>query len=1028
MLPPDFIIHNRYRVNAIVDERPGSAVYRGRDDQTGRFVLLAVLPSEGDEAREDLALIAGQIAALQNDALLRLTDHFAEGEQYYLVCDDPGGQDMERVLRARGGPLPEAEVLSKTVWLLGALEYLHGQRPPIYLGDPTPGDLWIGEDGSWRFAPFALARPIGRAPSPYRAPELVEAHAEPTAVGDLYAIGALLYHALTGLPPTTAEQQAAGAPLIAPRALNPAISPLAEQALLRALQLRAVNRYQAAREMRLALETIQMVGGRSPGQRPEMPVTQLAPQEAATPASQPAISIAPPAPQPGIYAAPPAAPASQPGIYAAPPAAYPPPALPDSTVQAGVTQAPRRALPTGCLVAIVTILTLLAIGVCVVVALLLWPGSPLNRWLNIGGIAPFPTVVPPTAAPTAAPLPSAAQASLGPRAITLQNAAQITQTREITGPVFGPVAFSPDDKFLAIGVNDVIALHDGTSLDEVRQLAGHTGSISALAWSPDSKVLASSAIDDKAVRLWDPATGKLIRTLEGHSGWIRSLAYSPDGKLLASGSIDMTVRVWDAASGKSLQTLKGHTDLLGGVVFSPDSKTLASASRDGSVRLWDVATGQERAGFKFQAPLVPNTTTPIWMTGVAFSPDGKTLAAGSIDGIVRLLDTATGKVLHELTGHTGWVVIRGVLFSPDGKTLATAGTDGTIRLWNPATGDSIATLEGHQLQILAITFSADGKRIVSSSDQEGRVLIWDVAAKDTIGSLRVGQGMIETLAFSPDSKLLGAGGFNGVIRLFSADAEGVSRPLEGSVAASQQVLAFLPDGRIVAITARDQISVFSGNDQPGAPLAGLEGKPLSVGVSRSGAVIAAGNDAGQLVVWDTATSTQRQTLHSDLKVIARLALSDDGSLLAAAGLPDDQRNVAIEVWDTTTAAKRQTLVGSRGLITAMAFQPGTTTLAACDLAGALRLWKAQDGQLLQTISAQEDQRYFVGLAFSPDGATLVTGSFTGDIQFWNPATGAQAAKVALVGTGASTLVFSPDGQQIAVAGRDASVRVLELTK
>ncbi|HET9223639.1 MAG TPA: hypothetical protein VFO07_14095 [Roseiflexaceae bacterium] len=1014
MLPPDFTINNRYRINAVIDERPGSSVYRGRDDQTGRFVLLAALQAEGDEAREDLALLAGQIAALQSDALLPMTDHFAVDDKYYLVCDDPGGQDLERVLRMRGGSLPEGEVLPKAVWILGALEYLHGQRPPIYLGDPTPGDLWVGADGSWRFAPFTLARPIGRGPSPYRAPELAEAQAEPTAVGDLYAVGALLYQALTGLPPTTAEQQSAGAPLIAPRALNPAISPLAEQALLRALQLRDVNRYQAAREMRLALETIQMVGGRAPGQQPDLPASMPVSPASAVPGAP----IAAPAPQPGIYTAPIAAPAPQPGIYASPPGAYP--AAP------AAAEAPRRGLPTGCLVAIFAVLTLLALGVCVVAALLVWPGSPLNRLLNTGGIAPFPTVVPPTAVQAAAPPPAAAEAALGPRAITLQNAAQITQTREITGPVFGPIAFAPNDQFLAVGVNNIITLNDGESLDEVRQLTGHTGQVGALAWSPDSKVLASGAINDNVVRLWNPATGQVIRTLQGHSGWIRSLAYSPDGKLLASGSTDMTVRVWDAASGRSLQTLAGHTDILGGVAFSPDSKSLASASRDGSVRLWDVATGQERAGFKFQTPLVPDTTTHVWTTGVAFSPDGKTLAVGAIDGVARLLDATTGKALHEMTGHTGWIVIRGVSFSPDGKTLATAGTDGSIRLWNPATGESIGTLQGHQYQILAISFSADGKRLVSSSDEEGRVQIWDVAAQDIIGTLRVGQGMIETLSFSPDSRVLGAGGFNGVIRIFATETGDATRQIEGSAVASQQDMAFLPDNRIAAITGSDQVSIFTAGSQEGEPLAGLEGKPLSVGVSRSGAVIAAGSDAGQIAVWDAATGERRQTLRSDIETIVRVALSDDGSLLAISGLPDEQRNVAVEIWDTTTVTRRHSLVGSRGLISAMAFQPGATALAVADLSGALRLWNSQDGQLLRTISAQADQRYFVGLAFSPDGSALVTGSFTGDVQFWNPATGAEAARLTLADTGASTLAISPDGQQIAVGGRDTSVRLLAL--
>jgi WD40 repeat protein len=304
--------------------------------------------------------------------------------------------------------------------------------------------------------------------------------------------------------------------------------------------------------------------------------------------------------------------------------------------------------------------------------------------------------------------------------------------------------------------------------------------------------------------------------------------------------------------------------------------------------------------------------------------------------------------------------------------------------------------------------------------------IWDVAAQDTMGTLRVGQGMIETLAFSSDSKRVGSGGFNGVIRLFSSATGAPSHEVEGSATASQQELAFLPDGRVVAITRNDRVSLFRDGNQAGESLSGLEGKPLAVGVSRSGAMIAAGSDAGQVVVWDAATGAQRQTLRSELEAIVRLALNDDGSLLAMAGVPDGQGNIAIEIWDTLTATRRHTLVGSRGLITGLAFQPGATTLAAADLGGALRLWNSQDGQLARTISAQEEQRYFVGLAFSPDGAALVTGSFTGEVQFWNPATGAEAARVTLADTGASALAFSPDGQQIAVGGRDASVRLLEL--
>ncbi|HEY3228102.1 MAG TPA: hypothetical protein VGJ87_02715, partial [Roseiflexaceae bacterium] len=418
MLPPDFTIQSRYRINAVVDERPASTLYRGRDDQTGRFVRVAALRVEDDDAREDLALAARQIATVHHGVLLPLTDHFAEGESYYLVCDDPGGQDLDRMLRFRGGALPEAEALAQVVRLLGTLEHLHSQRPPLYLGDPTPSDLWIGEDGGWRLTPFALARPIG-PPSPYRAPELAEFDADTNAASDLYAVGALLYHALTGSPPTTPEQQAAGAPLIGPRALNPAISLLAEQALLRALQQRPVNRYQAAREMRLALETVLVMAGRSLGLGPDvLGAAATLPAPAPTPPVPPS---APPdsgqsigTPQPGIYPTPAPPPVPISSLEPAPLVPAVAPALVDASPLPiggeGAVPAPRRRLSTSCLVAVAVALTLLAVAICVVGALVLVPGAPLHWLVGAGDIAPFPTAAPvsPTGAPAATPLPTAA--------------------------------------------------------------------------------------------------------------------------------------------------------------------------------------------------------------------------------------------------------------------------------------------------------------------------------------------------------------------------------------------------------------------------------------------------------------------------------------------------------------------------------------------------------------------------------------------------------------------------------------------
>ena len=181
---------------------------------------------------------------------------------YYLVCNDPGGRDLERVLRARGGALPEQKALEEARALLDVLHFLHNQRPPFFLGELWTSDVWVTEAGEWLLVPFTLVRTIDQSPTPYRAPELLSADIEPSRATDMYAISALLYHVLTGSVPPTAVQQQAGTPLPAPRVLNPEISTLAEQALLRGMQIKQQNRYQTARELRLALETVQMMAGR----------------------------------------------------------------------------------------------------------------------------------------------------------------------------------------------------------------------------------------------------------------------------------------------------------------------------------------------------------------------------------------------------------------------------------------------------------------------------------------------------------------------------------------------------------------------------------------------------------------------------------------------------------------------------------------------------------------------------------------------------------------------------------------------
>jgi RNA polymerase sigma factor (sigma-70 family) len=550
------------------------------------------------------------------------------------------------------------------------------------------------------------------------------------------------------------------------------------------------------------------------------------------------------------------------------------------------------------------------------------------------------------------------------------------------------LALAPDGKTLATQDPDgAVRLWDAATGKELRQITRGSVVFSGpgkgedqqtrgvgFTFSPDGKTLAARG-PDRAIHLWETATGKEIRKLTADPEDSHPLAFSPDGKILAT-SADKVVRLWAVATGKVIARLEGHPGLAGAPALSPDGKMFTALARTPgrllqvTAYVWDLASCKMRR----KSDLPPN---PVF--ACCLSPDGTKALAGGHAGGMRLYDLSTGKELSRPTAPFSGTLFAAA-FSPDGQTIAAGGENRVLQLWDAKTGQPLPS-PGHQGIIQSLSLSADGKQLASVASDEG-VRLWDVAAARPVGGFRSPRGEFSGVAFAPDGRTLAAAGRGRFVRLLEAATGKEVRRFEGA-AEGHRAVALSPDGRVVAAGGRDR-SIHLWEAATGKRLlrllhppadGGPDGGVLCLAFSPDGRRLASGGWGAAACVWDVATGQQWCELRGHDYWVSSLAFSPDGKTLAVA-----HWGKTIRLCEVLSGKERGRLAGHADRVTQVACAPDGR-LASASHDRTVRVWDLLAAQQARCFAGHEA---VVGpLAFSADGKRLVSGGWDTTILVWD---------------------------------------------